>query len=176
MFHLILYTMERKKSINEFCIGHDFIKEDGEGDMFWETPAIDAAFNSVIQLESQFWIYFQQLVEGKFVAELQLERKEGEIILITHKDVDRDDIGNMIILVIVGDTTKLVEVVFGIEINLFRIQVGLFTAVQKELTQFLILVEEVAIAQGFEGFLDGGNWLWSNLAVIDIVNDEGLDT
>ena len=163
------------KSINEFCISSDFIKEDGEGDMFWETPAIDAAFNSIVQLEGQFRIYLQQLVEGEFITELKLEGKEGEIILITHKDVDRDDIGNMIILVIVGDTTKLVEVVFGIEINLFRIQVGLFTTVQKELTQFLILVEEVAIVQCIKGLFDCTDGLRGNLTVVDIINDEGLD-
>ena len=167
--------MAKTTSINEFCISPNFIKEDGEGDMFWKTPAIDAAFNSVIQLESQFWIYFQQLVEGKFVAELQLERKEGEIILITHKDIDRDNIGDTTIFVIVGDTSKPVEVVFCIEINLFRIKVGLFTTVQKELTQFLILVEEVAIVQCIKGLFDCTDGLRGNLTVVDIINDEGLD-
>lgn len=64
-------------SINEFCISPDFIEEDGKRHMLWKTPAIDATFNSIIQLEGQFWIHLQQLVEGEIVRELQLERKEG---------------------------------------------------------------------------------------------------
>ena len=116
--------------INGCCIFSDFIEQNAKGNVLRKYPAIDASFYSIVQLESQFRVLLQQLIEGKFVTESQLEGKEGEIILITQKNSDGNDVGDVITLVIVSKATKPVEVVFGIEVYLLRIQIGLFTTVE----------------------------------------------